>query len=294
MSTPLQSGPLNALYDVIDFVGQLKDPEEDKVWTRLCEKLSVAIGAEAATYYVFLPQKLQIVPRYALGVAAEDLKGTPVDIRTGLSGWVALHKEPLLVPDAYHDSRFLREVDKVTGFRTRSVLAVPLLDRLEMTGVLQFLNKTGEGPFPPEDLELVLAATRVTSLALRAAKLESTVDKVTARNASILENLGGGFLAIDMHGRVILCNPAAKRILQLPNDAKLNVAIDVFLVGLPRLADVLMDTLAKRETAKRQELSWSHQGQDRTIGYSTILIQDPRGELTGAGISFQDITGFKR
>jgi adenylate cyclase len=188
----------------------------------------------------------------------------------------------------------LSEVDRVTGFKTKSVLAIPLMDRLELVGVLQLLNKTKERSFTDSDLKLAVAAADLTSLGLRAAKLESTVDRVTARNASILENLGGGFLAVDMHGRVILCNPAARRILGLAADGKLNVSVDTFLVGVPRLADVLMDTLAKRQIVKRQELTWSQKGEDKTIGYSTILIQDPRGELTGAGISFQDITHVKR
>jgi GAF domain-containing protein len=204
MTTPLESGPLSALYDVVEFAAQLRELEEDKAWARVCEKLCVALEAEAATYYVFLPQKLQIAPRFAMGIAADDLKGTPVDIRTGLSGWVALHKEPLLVEDAYKDDRFLREVDKVTGFKTKSVLGIPLFDRLELTGVLQLLNKKEGGVFTRDDLDLAVAATRVVATALRAAKLESTVDKVTARNASILENLGGGFLAIDLHAKVIL------------------------------------------------------------------------------------------
>ena len=41
---------------------------------------------------------------------------------------VASHREPLLVPDAYKDDRFLREVDGVTGFKTKTVLGLPLLN----------------------------------------------------------------------------------------------------------------------------------------------------------------------
>ncbi len=283
------SEPLAALLDVVRLAAELREGDAAQAWPRVVEKLSAALGAEAATYYAYAPDKKHLLPRYAIGPNAADLKDTPVDVRTGLCGWVATHREPLIVEDAYKDPRFLREVDDVTGFKTRSMLVVPILDRLELSGVVQLINKTS-GPFTQGDLSLAEAACRVVMTSLRAARLEAAVEKVSARNASILENLTGGFMAVDLHGRLILCNPAAKRILGLSEPLKLNVSLDQVLVHLPRLADILMETLASRKTVRRQELTWSHKGQERTLGYSTILIQDPRGEMTGAGITFQDIT----
>ncbi len=284
---------LACLYDLIDLQEQFKEPDEDKLWSRVMDKLGASLQCEAATYYVYLTAKRQLLPRYALGPRAEDLKGTPVDIRTGLCGWVATYREPLMVDDAYKDERFLQEVDKVTGFRTRSVLAVPLFERLELTGVIQLMNKRG-GSFTKEDLRLVQAACTSTAVALRGLKLESTVDKVTARNASILENLGGGFMAIDAHGRVMLCNPAAKRILGISPDIAPNIPLDQALSHIPRLSDILLDTLATHKVAKRQELTWTHKGETKVIGYGTLLIQDTQGSVTGAGLTFQDITNVKK
>src|SRR2546430_1401826 len=77
------------------------------------------------------------------------------------------------------------------------------------------------GRFDEADLALVSAACQAAALSLRALRLESAVDKVTAHNASILENLGGGFVAIDAHGRLMLCNPAAKKLLELSPDLAL-------------------------------------------------------------------------
>lgn len=282
---------LSALYDLIDIYAQAKEPDEDKLWSRVTDKLCAALQAEAATYYVYLPSKKQLLPRYALGPRAEDLKGTPVDTRTGICGWVATYREPLLVEDAYQDERFLKEVDLVTGFRTTSVLAVPLFDRLELTGVIQLMNKR-TGLFTREDQRFVQAACAGTSVALRALKLESTVDRVTARNASILENLGGGFMAVDSHGRVMLCNPAAKRILSM--ETPINAPLEQALRHIPKLADVLLDALATHKVVKRQDLTWTQNGETKIIGYSTLMIQDTQGSVTGAGITFQDITHVKR
>lgn len=292
MKTPLGSGPAAALFDVIDFLTGLKEGGEETVWGRIVEKLCVALGAEAGTYYVYLPAKRQLMPRYSLGQAAPDIEATAVDASTGICGWVAVHREPVIVEDAYNDERFLREVDELTGFKTRSVLAVPLMSGLELAGVVELFNKRS-GAFTEEDLKLAQAACKAASLALRVFQLEGMVDKVTSHNASILENLGGGFIAADLHGRMILCNPAARQILGLPPGQPLNQPLDQSLAACPELGGVLMDTLATRKTAKRQDLWWKKSGDTRVLGYSTLLIQDPQGRLAGAGITFQDITNVK-
>ena len=57
---------LAALFDIMDFHAQLKDPDEDKVWARVVEKLSVALDTEAATYFSYLPLRRQLLPRHLL------------------------------------------------------------------------------------------------------------------------------------------------------------------------------------------------------------------------------------
>ena len=287
------SGALPALLDIVRFVASAKEHDEDRAWSRVLDKLSAALDCEAAAYFVYLPKQGRLVARAALGAAGHRVESRRVESGQGLCGWVAKYREPLLVPDAYADPRFLKEFDEATGYKTRSVLAVPLLDRQELTGVFEFVNKRG-GPFSAADLELVEAAAAVVSLATRALRLESTVDKVTAHNASILDNLGGGFIAVDAHGRVMLCNPAAKRILGLPEDMPLNQPADQVLLMIPEMAEILMDTLVKKETVKRQDLWWKFKGETRVLGYSTLLIQDPRGQIVGAGMTFQDITSFQK
>ncbi|MDE2489484.1 MAG: GAF domain-containing protein [Elusimicrobia bacterium] len=283
----------DALADVLAFLSSLKDADDDRVWSRIVDKLAAALSCDAATYFVLLPKAEALVARAALGAAGHRVETRRVETGRGLCGWVAKYREPLVVADARSDPRFLPELDETTGYATKSVLAVPLFDRLELVGVIELINKAG-GPFDAADLALAQAATRAAALALRALRLESTVDRVTAHNASILENLGGGFVAVDAHGRVMLCNPAAKRILGLPEELAMNQPVDQVLVAIPEMGEILMDTLVKKETVKRQDLWWKRRGETRVLGYSTLLIQDPRGQVVGAGITFQDITQFQK
>jgi PAS domain-containing protein len=291
--SPLARGRFEALCGVIEFLATVKDAEDDHVWSRVTDKLAAALDCEAATYFACLPKSEQLVARAAIGAAGHRVEARRIATGQGLCGWVAKYREPLLVDDAYSDRRFLREFDESTGYKTSHVLAVPLFDRLELSGVIELINKRG-GPFDAEDLLLAQSASQAAALTLRALRLESTVDKVTAHNASILENLGGGFVAIDAHGRLMLCNPAAKKMLDLPDDLALNLPVDQSLATIPEMGEILLDTLVKKETVKRQDLWWKRKGEPRVLGYSTLLIQDPRGQVVGAGITFQDITQFQK
>lgn len=292
MITP-GAGALPALVDLLQFLSSAKEAEEDQVWARVLDKLAAALDCEAATYFVFLPKQGQLIARASLGSAGHRVESRRVESGKGLCGWVAKYREPVMTADAYADPRFMKQVDEDTGYKTSHVLAVPLLDRMELVGVIELINKRG-GPFADTDLAFVQAATQACALALRALRLESTVDKVTAHNASILENLGGGFVAVDIHGRVMLCNPAAKKILSLDEDLPMNQPVDATLIMIPDMAEIIMDTLVKKETVKRQDLWWKHKGETRVLGYSTLLIQDPHGQVVGAGIIFQDITSFQK
>lgn len=291
--SPIASGRLETLCDVLSFLATVKEAEDDRVWSRVTDKLAAAVGCEGATYFVYLPKGDKLVARAALGAGGGKVEARSIASGQGLCGWVSKYREPLVVDDAYADARFLREFDAASGFKTRNVLAVPLFDRMELVGVLELLNKRA-GAFDAADLAFVQAACQAASLALRALRLESTVDKVTAHNASILENLGGGFIAIDAHGRLMLCNPAAKKLLELPEDLPLNQPVDQSLSAIPEMGEILLDTLVKKETVKRQDLWWKRKGEARVLGYSTLLIQDPRGQVVGAGITFQDITAFQK
>lgn len=80
-----------------------------------------------------------------------------VPLGKGIAGQVAATGEVISLADAYADERFNREVDAATGYRTRALLCVPMRNtRGEVVGVLQALNRKGDGPFTDEDTELLL------------------------------------------------------------------------------------------------------------------------------------------
>lgn len=284
---------LDSLYDIINFLAALREPDEERVWQRVLDKVCVALDAEAGSYFAVFPKKHQVVPKYSVGVPPEKLSQIPIEIGKGICGWVAKYREPALVEDAYQDERFMGDFDAITGFKTRSLLCIPVLDKLEPVAILELINKRG-GSFTRSDLEFVSCVASQTAATLRILRLEETVNRVTAHNESILQNLTGGFLAVDLREKIMILNPAARRILEIPGEDAMNRPIGDVLTHIPGLARVVLDALKSKKVERRQELHWTHNGEDRLLGYSTMLIQDTQGSLAGAGVTFQDLTHLKK
>ncbi|MCE9611976.1 MAG: SpoIIE family protein phosphatase [Chthoniobacter sp.] len=99
------------------------------------------------------------------GMPVSDTKIT-VPRGRGIAGWVLANSQPLLVPDAYADPRFFPEVDKKTGYRTRSILCVPLARKDQVIGVLQVLNPVRRAAFDGADLEAFTAYANLAATAI--------------------------------------------------------------------------------------------------------------------------------
>jgi GAF domain-containing protein len=86
---------------------------------------------------------------------SQDLEGGPelrIPLGTGIAGAAAASGETIRIDDAYTDERFNPEVDRRTGFRTRSVLCIPLRDQSgRVFAVTQLLNRKDGRPFDEDD-----------------------------------------------------------------------------------------------------------------------------------------------
>jgi len=123
------------------------------------------LGAERATVFEYDPDRQELVSTVAHG---SDIR-IPAD--SGLAGQCAQQRSIINVPDAYQDDRFDQSTDARTGYRTRSILTVPLLDDDQtLIGVTQVLNKIG-GPFDNDDEEIALGLASLAAVAIRRGRL---------------------------------------------------------------------------------------------------------------------------
>ncbi len=113
----------------------------------------------------------------------------PIDDRS-IAGWVANHQTPLVVADAYQDSRFNPDYDARTGFRTRSILCVPLRAKGEEVGVIEVLNRRDGRPFAEHDLAFAQAVAGLIAVAIQNARQHEALMKAQ-RLATIGQTIAG-------------------------------------------------------------------------------------------------------
>ena len=152
-------------------------------------------------------------------------------VHAGIAGTVFTTGKTINIPYAYADLRFNPAVDRQTGYFTRSILCVPVVNQHgKIIGVTQVLNKRG-GPFTHEDESRLKAFTAQISIALENAKLFDDVATMKNYNESMLESMSSGVLTLDVSGTIATCNAAGQRILRHRGAEIINKPAAEFFVG---------------------------------------------------------------
>jgi len=129
------------------------------------------IGAEASTVYELDEEKNQLFIRVARGEKKDLMKQVTLDLGEGIAGYVVQTGKPLVVQDVGKEKRFSDKFDRLTGFKTRSMLCVPLILRDKPMGALQVLNKKSGRPFTRIEFELLVGMAQQIVIAMENAKL---------------------------------------------------------------------------------------------------------------------------
>lgn len=124
------------------------------------------LRAERGTVWLYDAGADELVLEVATSIAP-----VRVPAGTGIAGSCARTREIINVPDCYADPRFNPEVDKRSGYRTRCMLTLPLVDHKGvLVGVMQVLNKTG-GVFDADDEALATALAGQCAVALQRVRM---------------------------------------------------------------------------------------------------------------------------
>ncbi len=191
----------------------------DVLFSRIMAAATQLLGAERSTLFLYDPAKDELWSQVAEGTGQKEIR---IPSRAGIAGAAFTDAEMQVVPDAYADARFNRAVDLQSGYRTRNILAAPIIDKSgERLGVVQILNKRG-GPFTPIDLRRAKAFCAQIAIAIQNAQLFSDVLSLKNYNESILKSLSNGVITLDQHLTIIKINEAAERILGMTGQEAIN------------------------------------------------------------------------
>lgn len=138
-----------------------RDEELLPLLKRILKKSLAILDAPDGSLMLLDAAKNELEFVLVYGEIADDLVGYRISADEGIAGWVVQNGQSAFVPDVRRDNRFSHLIDDTFKFRTQSILAVPLIGRGRVLGVIEALNQPGDAPFSEQDLSLISLLCRV-------------------------------------------------------------------------------------------------------------------------------------
>ena len=264
------------------------------------------LNADRATLFLNDFKTNELFSRVAMGEGIGEIR---LPNNAGIAGAVFQSRETINIPHAYADLRFNPSFDKQTGYFTRSILCVPIINKDgDCIGCTQALNKKGGG-FTEEDESRLKAFTQQVSIALENAKLFEDVAKERAYNHSMLTSMSNAVITINDEGKIITCNKSGLKILKIRDTDILGKTAEEFFTNgrswiLERIKhceeekepEFLMD--AEIEVGSEQDDNVEIVSAN--VSFLPLENQDPDGRMDqasghlGTMIMIEDISDEKR
>lgn len=150
----------------------------ETVLQRLLQHAIALTSTEAASILLQDTRTGKLTFKAAIGPRSAPLQEIEVPMHS-IAGRALRERRPIVVADVSHSQEHFRQVDEVTGFRTRSLMAVPIHWQGETIGVLEVLNRR-EGMFDEHDLNMLEALASQTAALIRHAQLAAERERVLA------------------------------------------------------------------------------------------------------------------
>jgi adenylate cyclase len=213
----------------------------------------------------------------------------------GIAGAVFMSGKSINIPYAYADLRFNPGFDKKTGYFTRSILCVPIINKHGKTiGVTQVLNKHG-GPFTGEDESRLRAFTAQISIALENAKLFADVQNMKNYNEAMLESMSNGVITLDDQERIVTCNAAGLRILRAKPADLLHKPAGEFFGGANAWVLEKLKTAATSQLPEiTVEAALAAGTEDLSVNVTALPLLSMEKKPIGSMLLIEDISNEKR
>lgn len=277
------------LYQILERIHFTYD--ENELADTIVSSVANALDAEGGT--IFRLRDGNIVPLAAYGTPLERLKQMSFEKGRGVIGWVVQHGQPVKVDNPQQDPRFSGGIDAITGFKTKTILAAPIVAKGSIIGVIEFLNRK-EGPFTIPDLELVSMVGREIGIAFENATLVAELTHTRAMLAAMTDSFAAGVLMVDQQGSLLKVNPSAFRLLGIKGvEAEwIGRNVSELLETMPTFLAAVKEVMDSAAGLSRREVIVPTATAPRLIGYSGVPVKEKGGNRIGSALLFQDITAY--
>ena len=247
------------------------EKKEDNLIASVMQMAQNLTGASAASLLLLDEKSQKLYFRYASGPVGNKLARVNINRKSGIAGWIMENGKPLIVNDAEKNSVFYRQIDTTTGFKTRSIIGVPIKIDKQVVGVIEVLNKKDGEDFTRKDLRALLDVARTTARTIELTRMN--IDLVTSFRGTVAavisladarEIMGTG------HSKQV-CEYAlgAGRILNLSSEELVNIEYAAMFHDIGKLS--LPDRLLNKAEDLTEE-EWSRIRRHTVTGY--ILLRD--------------------
>lgn len=172
---------------------------------------SRVVDAETASLLLLDEKTSELYFDVALDMGEEASK-VRLKLGQGIAGTVAQTRKAEIINDVRQDPRWSPRMDEKSGFSTRSILAVPLLLKGRLLGVVEAINKHGSA-FDESDREAFEAFASQAAVAIDNARLFASLREEKFTLTTVFVQMHDGAALTDPSGHVILANDAARRLL---------------------------------------------------------------------------------
>ena len=254
-------------------------------------KAAEITNADRSSLFFMDEETNELWTKYAKGLDTKTVR-----TKKGIVGLVASNKKAYIVNDPYNHKSFDTSIDLETGYKTTSILGVPVFgSNNQILGVVQVINKL-EGDFEPSDLAILEGFATQIRIAIENAQLFNQIISMKNYLNTLVENLDNGILTIDKHQTIQTINNTFYRMFDLDSSKSLSnkklSELDDGLKTLLKYGEQSIKTGKKHyeygvefQTKKLKNIS---------TNLSILPMHDPTGEIVGAVNVFQDVTKEKR
>ena len=260
---------------------------------KIMDTVTRILEADRSTLFLHDEKRNELWSVVAQGIQNVEIR---FPSHLGIAGKVFTSGELVNIPDAYASPLFNPAVDKKTGYRTESILCVPVKDKEgKVLGVTQVLNKKG-GPFTVNDENRLNAFSAQASIAIGNARLFEDVLNMKNYNESILQSLSNCVVTMNADMEVEKCNGAALRVLGLEYDEVGAKHIGEIFSGASRwVAQAVEKVMQTGESDVAMDAALElPDGRSFSVNLNAVPLVDVNGESIGSMLVFEDISGEKR
>jgi len=268
--------------------------EIDHLLQKIVAKTSEVMNADRCTLFLTDRKTGGLWSKVAQGANMNEIR---VPRGMGIAGHVGVSGDTVNIPDAYNDPRFNPEVDRRTGYHTRTILCMPLRnEKNEIVGVMQVLNKN-EGIFTEEDEELLGALGSQTAITLENSRLFEEVRFMKNYNESILRTMATGVVTLDPDGGLAYMNGAGLKIFSGLDRFRVGERFEEFFNRElnPDIVAGIEKSLKSGESYTSYDLKYNKSGEETvSVNLHALALRDSKDQSLGVVIIADDITQEQR